>query len=215
MLQRWGWGPLCCWSPSEAGDAHPPCCGEERVRLCHHALLASSRQAVPPAAGHVLHQWQRDKEIRVRAAGGVGEPPPTVATAGSCGEGAELGREVRRDGCRAEAGPSAAVGFQRCKVRTSSAAPAAASWYWCTVGCCGLEMLAVHKVAWAAGGVVGHSSPCHDRDVRAPHFPFGLAQHFPIVSCQHLKIVPTVLKNQKTPNLPSPSPLPSPQTLSP
>ena len=133
-------GPLCCWSPSEAGDAHPPCCGEERVKLCHHALLASSHQAVPPAAGHILHQWQRDKEIRVRAPGGVGEPPPTVATAGSCGEGAELGMEVRGDGCRAEADPSAAVGFEKCKVRTTSAAPAAASWYWCSVGCCGLEM---------------------------------------------------------------------------
>lgn len=96
--------------------------------------------------------------MSVQAPGGVAEPPRTVATAGSCGEGAELGREVRGDSRRAGADPSAPAGFERRQVRTAPAAPAAASWYQCTVGHCDIEMLAIPEMAWAAGGVVTYSS---------------------------------------------------------
>lgn len=54
--------------------------------------------------------------------------------------------------CRAEADPLAPVGFERCKVRITLAAPAAAPQDWYKVGCCSLEMMAVTRVAWGAGG---------------------------------------------------------------
>lgn len=73
-----------------------------------------------------------------------------MASAGSCGE--ELGRGERGGIGRAEADPLAPVGFGRCEVRTTLAAPAAAPWNWYSVGCCGLEMMAVTRVAWAGGG---------------------------------------------------------------
>lgn len=92
-----------------------------------------------------------------------------VATAGSRGIGAEVGREERGDGRRVEADSSAPAGFERCKVGTSSAASVAASWYWCTVASCGLEVLAVPR----AEGAAGHSSPCHGGVSMPPAFPLG------------------------------------------
>lgn len=194
-------GPLCCWSPPEAGDAHLPCCGEERVRPCHHVLLASSCQTVPLAPGRVLHQWRRDKEIRVQALGGVAEPPPMVATAGSRGEGAELGREVRADGCNAEADPWAPVGFERCEVRTTSAAPVAAPWY--PVHCRVLQFRDAGCPQSGMGSWGSDGSPLSLPwwGCLCPLLSLWVSAALSDLSCQqrqNLKIVPMVLKKQHT-----------------